>query len=156
MGTTYRVTTSRHDSGGAISVVDSVAPAGFGPPRHIHGAEDEVLFVLTGRIRWWLAGKTGFCGPGESVFIPRGVEHTWQAIGDVPCRHLVIVTPGGLEEFFLEMAAADYRIPEDMGAVGESAARHHLTFTGPPLVDADFRSAATGMPAPRKPAEAVL
>ncbi len=31
------------------------------------------------------------------------------------------------------MAEAGYTIPEDKAAVNESAARHNLIFTGPPL-----------------------
>jgi quercetin dioxygenase-like cupin family protein len=125
MGTTYRVITSLQDGGGVISVADSTSPAGFGPPRHMHSGEDEALVVLSGALEWWLEGET--------VFIPRGAEHAWRVIGDAPCRHLVVVTPGGLEGFFVEMAEKGYRIPEDMEAVSESAARHHMTFTGPPL-----------------------
>ncbi|MFH1518842.1 MAG: hypothetical protein ABIH17_13310 [Pseudomonadota bacterium] len=41
--------------------------------------------------------------------------------------------PGGFEGFFVEMAEAGYSIPEDMEAVSESASRHNLIFTGPPL-----------------------
>ena len=72
-------------------------------------------------------------GPGESVFIPRGIEHTFKVVGDEPSRHLVILTPGGFEGFFADMAAGQCRIPEDMPAIEESARRHNLTFTGPPL-----------------------
>jgi hypothetical protein len=45
----------------------------------------------------------------------------------------VILTPGGFEGFFAEMAAGQFRMPEDMAAIEESARRHHLRFTGPPL-----------------------
>ena len=70
---------------------------------------------------------------GETVFVPRGVEHTYRVIGDKPCRHLVILTPGGFEGFFYDMARQQCRIPEDMAAIEQSAARFNLRFTGPPL-----------------------
>ena len=44
-----------------------------------------------------------------------------------------MLTPGGFEGFFYEMAREQYSIPEDMEHVNASAARHNLAFTGPPL-----------------------
>lgn len=133
LGVTYKTILSPEDTGGAMSIVDSVSPIGSGPPRHIHHKEDEVFVILTGEVELWLAGETRHAGPGEAVFIPRGTEHTFRATGDRPCRHLVILTPGGFEGFFADMAAGQLRIPQDMDQVNESAARHNMTFTGPPL-----------------------
>ncbi|MDK1373056.1 MULTISPECIES: cupin domain-containing protein [unclassified Sinorhizobium] len=116
-----------------MSIVDSLSPVGSGPPRHIHEAEDEIFVILTGRCKFWLGGEELMRGPGETVFIARGSEHTFQVIGDTPCRHLVILTPGGFEEFFAEMAAGQFSIPDDMPAIVEAAGRHNLRFTGPPL-----------------------
>jgi hypothetical protein len=72
-------------------------------------------------------------GVGQAVFVPRGREHTFRVAGDTPCGHLVILTPGGFEGFFADMARGGFRIPEDMEQIGASAARHNLRFTGPPL-----------------------
>lgn len=132
-GTLYRTILKPEDSAGAMSIVDSLSPAHSGPPRHIHHAEDEVFVILSGEILFWLEGETFTRGPGETVFVPRGKEHTFRVISDQPSRHLVILTPGGFEGFFADMAKGRCRIPEDMPTVLESAARHHLSFTGPPL-----------------------
>jgi len=113
--------------------VDSWSPAGSGPPRHIHANEDETFVMLSGTCKVWIAGKETNVGPGESAFVPRGTDHTFKVIGDEPSRHLVILTPGGFEGFFADMAEGQFLIPDDMPAVEESAKRHHLTFTGPPL-----------------------
>ncbi len=132
-GSTYRTILETSASGGAMSIVDSVTQPHLGPPRHVHANEDEAFVVLTGDIEFWMEGKTFHRGPGGTVFIPRGREHTFRVTSDVPSRHLVILTPGGFEGFFFEMAKGGFRIPEDMAEVEESAQRHHLTFTGPPL-----------------------
>lgn len=132
-GTLYRTILTPADSGGTLSIVDSLSPVGSGPPRHVHHAEDETFVMLSGTCLLWIGGETREAGPGESVFIPRGTEHTFQVIGDRPSRHLVILTPGGFEGFFAEMARGAFRIPEDMPAILESARRHDLSFTGPPL-----------------------
>jgi quercetin dioxygenase-like cupin family protein len=133
LGTSYSTILSTESSGGTMSIVDSTSPAGSGPPRHVHADADETFVVLSGRCEFWMAGKTFARGPGETAFIPRGTEHTFRVLGDVESRHLVILTPGGFEGFFAEMAKGGYRIPEDMGTVMGIAARYHLTFTGPPL-----------------------
>ena len=132
-GVSYRTILPTEATGGAMCIVDSVSPPMSGPPRHVHEAEDESFVVLSGEIIVWIAGETRRVGPGEAAFIPRGTEHTFQVVGDKPCRHLVILTPGGFEGFFADMAAGAYAIPTDMEAITESAARHSMRFTGPPL-----------------------
>ena len=132
-GTTYRTILSTEATGGAMSITDSTTPAGEGPPLHVHAAEDEIFVVLTGEMEFMLDGVLSRQGPGGAVFIPRGHEHTYRVSSDTPSRHLVILTPGGFEGFFADMAANGYRIPDDMGPITESAARHNLTFTGPPI-----------------------
>ena len=133
LGVHYKTILKTTDSGGAMSVVDSVSPPESGPPRHVHHDADETFVVLTGDILFWLEGEQCVRGPGQTMFVPRGKEHTFRVVSDTPCRHLVILTPGGFEGFFNEMAANSYRIPEDMPAIAECAARYRLSFTGPPL-----------------------
>ena len=132
-GTTYRTILDASETEGAMSIFDSVSPPRSGPPRHVHDAEDETFVILSGEVELWLEGETFTRGPGETAFIPRGAEHTFRVISDHPCRHLVILTPGGFDTFCAEMAEGGFRIPEDMDAINESAARHNMRFTGPPL-----------------------
>ncbi|MDK3020005.1 cupin domain-containing protein [Pseudodonghicola flavimaris] len=133
LGVTYKTILSPEDSNGTMSIVDSTSPPDSGPPRHIHHNEDEIFVILTGRCRVWIEGAEQIAAAGEAVFIPRGKEHTFKVTGDGESRHLIILTPGGFEGFFAEMAAGQFRIPEDMPAIVTAAERHHLTFTGPPL-----------------------
>jgi mannose-6-phosphate isomerase-like protein (cupin superfamily) len=135
LGVQYRTILGAEATGGAMSIVDSLSPGSSGPPRHIHHDADETFVIFSGRCEFWVDGARFVRGVGEATFVPRGTEHTFRVIGSEPCRHLVILTPGGFERFFAEMAAGGFRIPEDMDAVGAAAARHHLTFTGPPLAD---------------------
>ncbi len=135
LGTTYRTILSPEDSGGTLSIVDSESPLGSGPPRHVHDREDEIFVVLTGQIEFWLEGTRFTKGAGEAAFVPRGREHTFRVTGTGPARHLVILTPGGFEGFFADMARGQFRIPEDMPQILDSAASHGLRFTGPPLTD---------------------
>ena len=133
LGVKYKTILSKQETGGAMSIVDSWSPVGSGPPRHVHHAEDETFVMISGSCKVWIEGEELIAGPGESVFIPRGKEHTFKVVGDEPSRHLVILTPGGFEGFFADMAQGQFAIPDDMPAIVESGERHNLTFTGPPL-----------------------
>ncbi|WMT86273.1 cupin domain-containing protein [Pelagibacterium sp. 26DY04] len=116
-----------------FSLFESTSPAGSGPPRHIHEREDETFYVLSGNVLFWTPEEQTVRREGETIFIPRGTEHTFRVQDDGPATMLTVLTPGGFEGFFAEMAAGAFRIPEDMPAVEESARRFHLRFTGPPL-----------------------
>ena len=133
LGVHYRTILTTADTGGAMSITDSVSPPGSGPPRHIHHDADETFVLLTGDSEFWLEGERVTRGPGQTVFVPRGKEHTFRVVSDIPARHLVILTPGGFEGFFAEMAAGQFRSPEDMAEITRIAAGYDLTFTGPPL-----------------------
>jgi len=133
LGVQYRTILKTAVTNGALSVTDSVSPPGSGPPRHIHHDADETFVLLTGDSEFWIDGDRFTRGPGQTVFIPRGKEHTFRIVSEVPARHLVILTPGGFEGFFAEMAEGNLRVPEDMAMIEEIATRYQLSFTGPPL-----------------------
>lgn len=134
---TYKTILATGETDGAMSITDSVTQAGEGPPLHVHDDADEAFVVLTGQIEFLVDGDRFVRGAGETAFIPRGTEHTFRVTADGPSRHLVILTPGGFEGFFADMAAGQFRIPDDMPQIEESATRHHLRFTGPPLAAMD-------------------
>ena len=52
--------------------------------RHFHPNTDEVLHVVSGRIRHTMDDVTVEMGPGDTVSIPRGVYHNATNIGDEP------------------------------------------------------------------------
>ena len=131
MGTEYSITVSTRDSAGLIGVFEGIVPAGDGPPIHIHHNEDEVLHVLDGEYEFWLDGETRRGGPGSSVFLPRGVPHTFRVLGDRPGRNLGMVTPGGFENFFVDAASRRLTIPADLADVVELAGLYGLEFVGP-------------------------
>lgn len=132
MGSVYSITLPKSDSAGLVGVFESVVPVGNGPPIHVHHDEDEVIHLIEGAYEFWLDGSTFRRSAGESVFLPRGVPHTFRVIGDRPGRNLAILTPGGFENFFVEAAENNLAIPARMPEVIELAARYGLEFRGPP------------------------
>ena len=131
--TAYKILLSAAESNGSLSITDSVSQPGDGPPRHIHHDADEAFVVLSGDVTFWLEGTLHKVGPGGAIMVPRGKEHTFHISSDRPSRHLVILTPGGFEGFFREMADGNYAIPANMQQITQIAEKYHLTFTGPPL-----------------------
>lgn len=135
IGSWYKTLLSSEATEGTIAIVDNISPPGFGPPRHIHHNQDEIFVILSGQTEFWFEGTRFIRGPGETAFIPKGREHTFRIAGDEWSRHLVTTTPGGLDAFFEEMGRRKLAIPQDMEQVVETARRHALEFTGPPLED---------------------
>ena len=133
LGTQYKTLLCAQQTGSRLGVFESLDQPGYGPPRHIHKAEDETFYVLSGEVAFWQEGQTTRHGPGEVVFIPRGQNHTFRIIGQVPARMITVMTPGGFEGFFAEMAEGQYQIPQDMDQIAAISARYNLEFTGPPL-----------------------
>ena len=133
LGTRYSILLAASQTGAHLGIFESLDQPGYGPPRHIHKAEDETFYVLSGEVEFWLENRTTLHGPGDVVFIGRGREHTFRVVGEMPARMLTVMTPGGFEVFFSEMAKGRYRIPQDMREIAAIGAKYNLEFTGPPL-----------------------
>ena len=64
---------------------------GSGPAKlHVHEADDEAWHVLEGTLRFRFRDRTVDVGAGETVFVPAGVAHTYEALD---ARYLVFLTP---------------------------------------------------------------
>jgi quercetin dioxygenase-like cupin family protein len=128
----------RHEqSGGTLGAFETVTAPGEGPPLHVHPEMDEILYVLEGRFRFKLEGDLEEAAPGAFVFIPRGVVHTWQCVGDAPGRFLCIVTPAGFERFFEVFAqAGDLPRADAFRTLGLEVG---MEVIGPPLAESDPR-----------------
>jgi mannose-6-phosphate isomerase-like protein (cupin superfamily) len=110
-------------TGGLLTVFRATMPEGFSPPRHVHTREDEVFVVEDGELRFDIAGRAVAAGPGTSVFMPRGVPHTFRVDGP-SARVLGIMTPGGFESLFRELGVpAARRTLPDPGIVPFDVAR---------------------------------
>jgi quercetin dioxygenase-like cupin family protein len=123
-------------TGGALAAFESVAAPGEGPPLHLHEHEDEIWYALEGTFRMKLEDELRSAPAGTFVFIPRGVVHTWQNVGDEPGRILAIVTPAGLDDFFGRFAAlpADASPAEEFRRLGAEVG---MIVVGPPLRESD-------------------
>jgi mannose-6-phosphate isomerase-like protein (cupin superfamily) len=93
-------------SQGRFSLVEHpIVARGMAAPVHRHTREDEYSFILEGRWGFWQDGKTVFAEPGDLVYKPRDVWHTFWNATDGPARLLEIISPAGFDQFFVELAA---------------------------------------------------
>jgi mannose-6-phosphate isomerase-like protein (cupin superfamily) len=92
-------------TGGRFSLVEHPLPARrLGAPMHTHSREDEYSFILEGRVGIQLGDEVLQAGPGDLVFKPRGVPHTFWNAGDSDARLLELISPAGFEHYFRELA----------------------------------------------------
>jgi quercetin dioxygenase-like cupin family protein len=131
MDTIYAIKIGRYESGGIVGVFESIVPPGGGPPIHVHHNEDEVIHVSEGEYEFWLNGDVVPVARGSSIFLPRGVPHAFRVVGASPGHNLTILTPGGMEDFFVEAAARSLRMPDHMPELLLLAERYGIEFRGP-------------------------
>lgn len=103
MGVLVTVKVRGEDTGGSYSAFEDFIPPGAGPVPHTHTKEDETIFVLEGKLRAWLGGTQYDVAAGDFVHMPRGVEHYFKNVTDTPTRLLLTYTPGGFEQWFLDV-----------------------------------------------------
>jgi quercetin dioxygenase-like cupin family protein len=95
------VKASGRSTGGSLTVMEVTIDGG--PPRHTHTREDESLYVRTGTLEVECGQDRFQAGPGSFVFLPRNLPHGFRSVGD-RATALLIVTPGGLDEYFAELS----------------------------------------------------
>ena len=101
------------------------------PPRtlvkpHNHTREDEFTHVLAGTVGVRTGDQVVEAPTGASLVKPRGIPHAmWNADAE-PARVLEILSPGGLEDYFEELAPAlrEHAPPPEYYALAE---RYGLT-----------------------------
>ncbi len=93
------------ESGGEVSVIDNLVPAGFpGPPLHIHDF-DEAFYVLEGELTFQVEDQLVTKRAGELAFAARNVPHTFANLSGEPARYVLVCTPASFERYFARMEA---------------------------------------------------
>ncbi len=103
IGDLYTIKCSGNDTSGAYALLEAIVPPGGGPPPHIHSREDEAFYVLEGELQFHAEGRSFTATSGAWVTLARGSLHFFKNLGSQPARMLIVVTPAGLEDFFLEI-----------------------------------------------------
>jgi quercetin dioxygenase-like cupin family protein len=120
------------DQPGSITVIEDVTPPRDGPPLHAHAFE-EWFYILEGNFLFELAGMPFSVGVGDFVHAPSNEPHVFQNTSDKDARMLVIAKPGGVENYFTELAERAMNDPANVAALSEIGARYGVTLLGPPI-----------------------
>jgi quercetin dioxygenase-like cupin family protein len=131
----------RAGSEGSMSVVEFLAPKGFGPPLHRHLFEDELFVVFEGELMFH-RGEDRIPGSvGSVAYLPRGHAHTFQVLSESSRFLNVTAANRGIPRFDAMVAAlgiptTSTAIPPPMqidpGHVAEVCAQHDIEILGPP------------------------
>ncbi|MCM3629879.1 quercetin 2,3-dioxygenase [Paenibacillus glycanilyticus] len=129
---------SGEDTNGEFCVVHCSANENDGPPLHIHGNEDESFYVLDGELEMILGDDTFLVQPGEYVFAPRGIPHTFK-VKSKKARFLVTAYPAGFDSFVMELgvpyvegmeAQISPPTPEFFQKLEEVSRKYNITYPG--------------------------
>ena len=112
--------------------MEDVTPPHHGPPLHAHPFE-EWFYILEGSFLFELAGMPFSVAVGDFVHARSNEPHAFQNTSDKDARMLVIAKPGGLENYFAELAERAMNDPANVAALSEIGARYGVTLLGPPI-----------------------
>jgi putative monooxygenase len=71
---------------------------GGSTPDHTHPHSDEIFFVISGTGRIVVNGTATDVGPGDAIWIPRGVRHQLSNTGTTVLRTTWTFVPAGPEQ----------------------------------------------------------
>jgi quercetin dioxygenase-like cupin family protein len=125
-GERMRIRIGDSDTGGILTVLESVVAPKTATPLHYHAA-DEMFLIMSGRLRLICGGKAQDLAAGSSAVVPGGAHHGFVNLSGEPVRMLAIFSPGGMEQLFIQLHATP---PEQWG---DLAKRFDTFIVGPPV-----------------------
>ena len=149
LGNLFKLKATSEDTAGAFGLIEAIQPAGFTAPPHIHHAEEEVFYLISGDITFFCGDSTISAHAGSFVWLPRGIPHWFRVEGNTPAHLLQWNFPGGVERFFLELGepvvdpSTPPAGPPDIGKLLALAPRYQIEMLGPPPTEARDAEAAS-------------
>ncbi|HRE81949.1 MAG TPA: cupin domain-containing protein [Opitutaceae bacterium] len=92
------------DSAGALSVMEIAGLPGSEPPAHTHAENDELFHLLDGRLEFRVGDESVTLRRGDSLFLPRGKEHTYRVLTH-DFHGLLFTSPSGIEIAYRNLSA---------------------------------------------------
>lgn len=106
-------------TGNTLALLELTLPRGAEPPPHIHTREDEAFYVLNGEISVTVADKVAVLKPGEVLFAPRNVPHSFKILTE-RATIMNLIMPGTLWNYFMECSEPLAEKPEQVAPVALS------------------------------------
>jgi mannose-6-phosphate isomerase-like protein (cupin superfamily) len=105
------------ETGGALGMWETFTPPGEGPAPHTHTRETEVFRVVKGLYRVRCGDEEFDAPPGTVVTLPPFVPHSWRNISQEVGQMFAIVTPGGLEQLFMDIEQENARTSAEIAVI---------------------------------------
>lgn len=96
-GSTTVIKASGEQTLGQLCVIESVYPPGLSVHEHVHEGEDEMFYVLAGRLAGFCGQERWTASAGSFVFVPRDQPHGFEVTSLEPAMALVITGPPRLD-----------------------------------------------------------
>ena len=127
-GLEVRFLYDKEDTGGSLDMFEMTVPPNVRMPvPHYHESWDEAIYGLAGETIWRIDGQDIAVGPGETVFIRRGLVHGFRNDAQQPGKCLCVLSPGVLgPAYFREMAVLLADVPPDLAKMKATMLRYGL------------------------------
>jgi len=119
------------ETGGRYALSHSTIAVGGGALEHRHSREAESFYVITGRLRFAIDGRTVTLAQGDFLHAEPGLKYGFEALE--PTEVLILYAPAGLERFIAEAGIADpdgyQRSIDEAGAVLAAAPAYGVNYS---------------------------
>ena len=135
MGGRVDLKVSGRDTGGDLTVYESIRVPKGGPALHRHHFQDEWFYVIRGEFIVRVGDETFHLRPGASAFAPRKIPHAFAKISEGEAQMLFLFQPAGsMEDFFAQADKITKENPPNQEALfNQLWASHGMEVVGPPL-----------------------
>jgi mannose-6-phosphate isomerase-like protein (cupin superfamily) len=142
VGLLATIKATKGQTGGRYTLVEILAPDGYGSVLHVHHQEDEGFWILEGELTFYVGDQTINAHPGSFLFGPKDIPHSF-TVDSGPARLLFILSPAGFEDLVRDMGepARSLTVPPqpeappseaEMRKMASIAAQHGAEILGPP------------------------
>jgi quercetin dioxygenase-like cupin family protein len=101
-GTLMTVETGAEQTGGALTLIENMLPAGHAAPPHVHHRDDEPWYGLEGELTFSCGELAFLATPGAFIFLTKAIPHPSKVENSTPAM-LLLSYPAGLEKYFEEL-----------------------------------------------------
>jgi quercetin dioxygenase-like cupin family protein len=136
LGALLIVKATGEQTGGAFSLTDNFGPPGDSP-YHVHYNEDEAIYVYEGKLTFYVGVERIKAESGTWVYLPRDVPHGFRIEGISPAKFLILYTPAGFEQYFVEVGEPARELtsppaqPPDIERLTSVGAKYEIEILGP-------------------------
>ena len=126
LGTLVTIKATTEQTGGLFNLFEVSCPLNYTTPLHIHYTEDVAVYILQGKLTFFLGNVKKEAVAGSFSYQPSGTPHGFRVEGPAPARILYMTIPAGFDRFVLE-----HELSTSESELEADAARYKIEILGP-------------------------